>query len=254
LLWAVVLQAGPGAALSHQTAAELAGLAENPADLIHVMIPLKRRVQGPRGIRYHASERVGTARHPTRVPPQTRVEETVVDLTQTARNADGAVAWVVLACSRRLTTVDRLRTAFAARKRLRWRAHLWAILSDVDDGCHSTLEVAYLRTVERRHGLPTARRQAARRRRGGRWYDDVLYEEYRTLVELDGSRAHPPESLDRDRRRDNAAVAADLRVLRYGVANVMGHPCRVAREVGAVLRLNGWKGRPRPCGPDCLAQ
>jgi very-short-patch-repair endonuclease len=254
LLWAAVLQAGPGAALSHQTAAELAGLVEKPADEVHVMIPSQRRVQGPPGIRYHASARVRAARHPTRLPPQTRIEETVIDLTQTAPNVDRAIAWVVRACARRLTTVDRLRTAFTVRRRLRWRAHLWAALEDVDAGCHSILEAAYLRTVERRHGLPTARRQVARRRRGGRWYDDVLYEAYRTLVELDGPRAHPPESLDRDRRRDNAAVAGALSVLRYGVAAVMGHPCAVAREVGAVLRLNGWKGTPQGCRRGCPAQ
>jgi very-short-patch-repair endonuclease len=178
----------------------------------------------------------------------------VVDLTQTAADADRAIAWVVRTCARRLTTVDRLRSAFTARKRLRWRAHLWAALEDVDAGCHSGLEASNLRTVERRHGLPTARRQVARRRRGGRWYDDVFYEAYRTLVELDGPRAHPPEALDRDRRRDNAAVAGALSVLRYGVAEVMGRPCEVAHEVGAVLRLNGWSGQPRPCGPDCPAR
>jgi very-short-patch-repair endonuclease len=79
----------------------------------------------------------------------------------------------------------------------------------------------------------------------------VLYEAYQTLVELDGPRAHPPESRDRDRRRDNAAVMAAFRVLRYGVADVTGHPCEVAHEVSAVLRLNGWAGQPRPCGPAC---
>jgi hypothetical protein len=78
----------------------------------------------------------------------------VVDLTQTARDVDRAIAWVVRACARRLTTVDRLRDAFAARKKLRWRAELSMALADVASGCHSTLEVAYLRRVERRHGLP----------------------------------------------------------------------------------------------------
>jgi hypothetical protein len=77
---------------------------------------------------------------------------------------------------------------------------------------------------------------------------------YQTLVELAGARAHPPETLDRDRRRDNAAVAAAFRVLRYGVAEIMGRPCDVALEVSAVLRLNGWDGHARPCGPDCTVR
>jgi very-short-patch-repair endonuclease len=252
-LWAVVLRAGPGAMLSHETAAELAGLIDEPAGMVHVTVPPTRRGGIGPGIRRHISEHARAAIHPTREPPQTRIEETVVDLTQTARDPERAIAWVVRACARRLTTVDRLRDTFAARRKLRWRGPLWVALGYAEAGCHSTLELAYLRSVERRHGLPAARRQAARRRRGGRWYDDVLYEQYRTLVELDGQRAHPPESRDRDRRRDNAAVAANLRVLRYGAAEVLGHPCEVAREVGAVLRLNGWQGRPRPCGPACPA-
>jgi hypothetical protein len=43
----------------------------------------------------------------------------------------------------------------------------------------------------------------------------------RRRLPLDGPRTHPPESRDRDARRDNAAVEADLDVLRYGVADVM---------------------------------
>ena len=175
-----------------------------------------------------------------------------MDLTQTARGAAQAVGWVVRACARRLTTVDKLRVAFSARKKLRWRGELLATLDDVRDGCHSSLELAYLRDVERRHQLPAGRRQASRARRGGRWYDDVAYEAYRKAVELDGPRAHPAEARERDGRRDNAAIAAGITVLRYGVSDIVGHPCEVARQVAAVLRRNGWAGRPRPCGARCV--
>jgi len=44
VLWAAVLRAGRGAVLSHQTAAELWGLADAPNSLIHVTIPSDRRV------------------------------------------------------------------------------------------------------------------------------------------------------------------------------------------------------------------
>jgi hypothetical protein len=55
MLWAAVLQAGPGATLSHQTAAEMAGLIEQPVEVIHVMIPVQRRVQVTPG---HQTSRV----------------------------------------------------------------------------------------------------------------------------------------------------------------------------------------------------
>jgi very-short-patch-repair endonuclease len=252
-LWAAVLRAGPGAMLSHETAAELAGLIDKPADVVHVTIPATRRGRWGPGLRRHLSVRAQASMHPTRQPPQTRIEETVVDLTQTARGVDQALSWVARACARRLTTPDRLRVAFGARKKVRWRAELAAALGDVDSGCHSTLELEYLRRVERAHGLPVALRQMARRRRGGRWYDDVRYEAYGTLVELDGPASHPAEATSRDKRRDNAAVAKQWDVLRYGVEDVVGRPCQVAREVADVLGNNGWRGRPRRCGPDCTA-
>jgi hypothetical protein len=43
-LWAVALYAGPGARLSHETAAELIRLTDRPSPLIHVTIAAKRRV------------------------------------------------------------------------------------------------------------------------------------------------------------------------------------------------------------------
>ena len=44
VLWAAVLRAGPGAMLSHHTAAELAALTDAPSMLIHVTIPDSRRI------------------------------------------------------------------------------------------------------------------------------------------------------------------------------------------------------------------
>ncbi len=158
---------------------------------------------------------------------------------------------MVRACAR-LTTVARLRAAMAARRKLRWRAQLGVVLDDVRAGCHCTLEVAYLRGVERCHRLPTATRQAMRARPGGRWYDDLHYAAYRTVVEVDGAPAHPADVRGRDRRRDNAAVAAGLTVLRYDAADVVGRTCEVALQLATVLIRNGWRGRPRPCGPQCV--
>ena len=252
LLWAVVLRAGPGAVLSHQTAAELVGLTDRPSRPVHVTVPARRRVAPIPGAVVHLSSRVAQARHPTRRPPQTRVEETVLDLTQQARRLDEALGWVAAACGRRLTTAARLRAAMDRRAKLRWRAELTAALGEVAAGCHSLLELRYLRAVERGHGLPTGTRQAVTARRGGRWYDDVRYEEYRTRVELDGRVAHPEEQRPRDRRRDNAGAVAGDSTLRYGWGEVTQSACDVAAEVATVLRRHGWTGVPHPCGPHCL--
>jgi hypothetical protein len=252
-LWAVALRAGRDAVLSHETAAELVGLRDEPAPVVHVTVPADRRVSRIPGAAVHLSARVGAARHPSRLPPQTRVEDTVLDLVDRAGSLDEALGWVTRAAGRRLTTAGRLRAAMARRTRLRWRAELSMALREVAAGCHSILELRYLRDVERAHGLPPAERQAVRRRRSGRWYDDVHYRGYWTRVELDGRVAHPVDARGRDRLRDNAAAVAGDTVLRYGWPDVTADPCACAVQVAAVLRQHGWTGQLRPCWPGCPA-
>lgn len=251
VLWAVLLRAGPGAVLSHESAAELVGLADRPSPVVHVTVPADRRIGRIPGAVVHLSGRADVAAHPTRLPRQTRVEETVLDLVDRARTLEVAIGWVARACGRRLSTADRLREAMGQRAKLRWRKDLRALLSDVGDGCHSVLEVRWARDVERAHGLPKGERQAVRRRPGGRWLDDVHYRRFQLRVELDGRVAHPDETRFRDMWRDNAAVVGGEAVLRYGWLDVVGDPCGCALQAAVVLRRNGWSGRLRLCSPGC---
>jgi very-short-patch-repair endonuclease len=251
VLWAGLLHAGPSALLSHDSAAELVGLAPQPGPLVHVTVPASRRCRAVPGVVVHRCRRAEAMRHPTRTPPQTRVEETVLDLADSATDPDEAIGWLTRACARRLTTATRLTQALRSRTRLRWRAELTDALTDVAAGCHSLLELRYLRDVERRHHLPAGTRQRPRKRRGGCWYDDVAYTQFRTLVELDGRAAHPPEQRWRDMARDNAGVADGNSVLRYGATDVYQHPCAVASQVATVLQHNGWPDDPTPCSDIC---
>lgn len=247
-LWAAVLSAGPGAVLSHETAAELHGLAERPSPTVHVSVPTARRVVTPPGVVIHRSARAERGRHPALEPPRTRIEETVIDLVHASRDADHAIAWLARAVGARLTTPTRLRAAAQDRYRLRWLRDVLTALDDVAAGCHSVLELHYLRLVERSHGLPPGSRQQRR----NAWYDDVHYTGFGLCVELDGRLAHPVDQRFRDHRRDNAATVAGARVLRYGHADVTRRPCAVATEVATVLNANGWPGAPRRCGAGCM--
>lgn len=250
-LWALLLRAGRGALLSHETAAEQQGLVDQPSRVVHLTVPGDRRPISIPGVIRHIRADAGSAAHPTRLPPQTRIEETVLDLTQRAGDLDDALGWVARACGRRLTTPDRMLRAMERRAKLRWRRELSRALADIADGCHSLLELRYLRDVERAHRLPAAERQAVRARRGGRWYDDVHYRAYRTRVELDGRAAHPADHRRRDALRDNAAAVAGDTTLRYGWADATAGACETAAQVATVLRRNGWTGEPTPCSPTC---
>ena len=261
LLWGAVLRAGPGAALSYDTAAELDRLSDKGSMCIHVTVDparqitiSKRECQGLAPmIILHRSTRLDQARHPARTPPRTRIEETTLDLIQVSPSFDQALAWLASACGRRLTTPELLLGSMAARSRLRWRARVVSALTDVGDGVHSVLEWHYVRAVERSHGLPRAKRQALSRVAGRTRYLDNHYQEFGVAVELDGQATHPVEARWRDIHRDNASAEAGIVTLRYGWADVTEGSCRVAAEVARVLRIHGWTGRPRPCGPGCGA-
>ena len=252
LLWAALLRAGGEAVLSHHTAAELHGLRASPVTVIHVMVPSGQLISPISGVVLHYSRRVAQARHPVRTPPQTRIEETVLDLAAGAGSLDEALGWIFRACGSRKTTPDRLAATLDLRGRARWRAELSAALGFGADGVHSLLEFRYVSRVERPHGLPAGTRQHRVTRAGRHQYQDVTYQAYGVVVELDGQVAHPVEFRWRDIRRDNASAVDGQQTLRYGWADVTERPCQAAAEVGAVLAGHGWGGRLRRCGAACL--
>ncbi len=240
--------------VSHETAAELHRLADQPTDLIHVTVPLERRVVAVEGVSIYRSARALGAVQGHTYPPRTKIEETVLDLTQTAATFDDVCGWVTRAFARDLTDDSRLRAAMGMRPKLRWRADLHELIAAAADGDHSVLEYRYDRDVERAHGLPEARRQVPFTGPGGqRGRRDRVYEDYAVVVELDGRLGHTDDSAWKDKARDNAAAVDGMQTLRYGWEQVRRKPCQTAAEVATVLRVHGWPGRPRSCSPGCPA-
>jgi hypothetical protein len=250
-LWAAVLACGTGAMFSHHTAAELWGITERPSSLIHVTKPHRDSIEGPRGVRIHYSTRAEQIRHPAASPPRTRLEETIIELTQISHDLDEAAAWISRACGSRLTTPSRLAVALNERKKLSWRDELTDMVTEAAEGSHSLLESRYLRRVERAHGLPRGLRQLRRVENSASRYDDVTYEAYRTIVHLDGRTGHHHEDAFRDMRRDNASAERENVPLRYGYGDVTHRPCEVAAQVARVLIARGWTASPITCGPAC---
>lgn len=251
LLWGAVLRAGDDAVLSHHTAAEVWNLADQPSSSIYVSVPRQAGSLVIPGLVLHYSSRLPGARHPARLPPQTTLEETVLDLADASRTAEDAVAWAIKACQRRLSTPDRITVTLASRNRARWRRELTDAIAEVRTGVQSPLELRYLRDVERKHGLPRGDRQAVTIRRGARQYADVRYTQYGVVVELDGVMAHPAEARRHDSRRDNANALDGYQTLRYGWVPVAYHACAVALEVADLLSKRGWGDFPRRCGRAC---
>jgi very-short-patch-repair endonuclease len=250
-VWAAVLAAGQGAAASHRSALWLAGFASDPPEIVQVSVPAERRVMSYAGVRIHHRRGMAGLVQMASCPPRTRFEPSLLDVADLAESPGAVLTLGFAAIQRRFTTARRLREELDARPRHRWRALLAEVLSESEAGVASVLERRYLRDVERAHRLPVGVRNSreevvvagARRSR----YLDVRYEEWRTVVELDGRHSHPAAEAFRDWRRDNDLVAAGDVVLRYGWHDVVASPCRIADQVAVVLGRSGWAGQLRRC-------
>ena len=252
-LWAAVLYAGPGALLSHETAAEILGLTSRRCPVIHVTIPASRRVRPPQGIAIHHSSFDYPRWRPQRgIPPHTFYAETIVDLAAAADNLDDVVSWLSRGIARNLVNEAQLKTAAAARRRFRWREEIDEVIERVAGGSHFPLEFRYDRDVERAHGLPAAERQMKFVKPDGTMgFRDRCYEEYGLIVELDGKEFHPAEHRAQDRARDNEAAATTGATLRYDWADIYAAPCDTAGQVYRALRKRGYLGRIKPCSATC---
>jgi hypothetical protein len=250
-LWGALLRAGRGAVFSHQTAAELYGLLKQPSPLIHISVPVTgnpARYGKIPGVVVHRSRVIEATTHPVLMPPRTRVEDTVLDLIESAPSFKDGYDWICKAVGDRLTTAARIREALDRRSRFPGRRDVERALGDAGQGALSNLELLYLRGVERRHKLPTAARQAPVKVGSRTIYLDNLYEDYLVCVELDGKAAHPEAEQWADNRRDRRnLVAGKIVTIRFGYLDLHTEQaqCQTAADVASVLRDRGrWVGRP----------
>lgn len=245
-LVAALKYAGTDAALSHATAGHDLGLCKRPA-FIHVLVPYSREVEDQPGLKIHRSRRISaTDRVCRNGVMQTSVDRTVIDLLEVRWNADGALGLIGDAIQSRLTTVEQLRANLVEARCAKWRRVVLEALPDVERGAYSALEIRDAK-MRRRHGLPTGRRQV-RRLADGTELLDVVVEECRTHVELDGRLGHNrTQERFRDMRRDNRSARAGLRHLRYGWADMFDRECEVAIEQAVIYRQEGWTAPFKRC-------
>lgn len=243
LVRAGLLIAGPGSTIGGQASAHLIGIASRPA-LIDVWAPgasSYRNRKGPHPWVFHrgARSQIGN-------PPHETVEETVLDLCA-RESPDGISSWVGQALGAHRTMPDRLLGALAASGNTRNRRLIAEYIEATGPGTHSPLEARYLRDVERAHGLPSGRRQLSV---SGGTRSDVAYEEYHTIVELDGVAWHWGINQNRDSLRDAEHLSMGWVTMRFGWVDVVSRPCRIAALVADVLASRGWQAGRRRC-PEC---
>lgn len=237
---AALLWAGPEAALSHSSGAELWKVDDEWA-ITEISVVGRRRLR-TEGVRVH---------RPARLPPEdialhagfrvTTVVRTLIDLA--ARHSTKRLELAVNAAVRlRLIELGELRHTVAARPGLRGAPHLRKLLDERSFRLtDSELEPRFL-PLAAAAGLPVPATRAI----VNGFKVDFFWPELGLVVETDGLRYHwTKEQQRRDRLRDHAHSEAGLYPLRFTHEQVAHDPESVIRtlsRIAAQLRPHGTEG------------
>lgn len=226
-LAAGLLFAGPGARLSHQTAAWWWGLLQSEPRRIHVSAPGARRSLAE--VCVHHPRELERTTH--RKLPVTPVVRTLLDIAGTLPYADLRRALAEADYKRLLDAravdlgLGRGRSGSAALRR--------ALASHMPQLAHtlSVLEERFLALCEA-FGITLPEVNVV----VGGWMVDALWRGERLIVELDGHVAHDSASaIERDRRRELSLRRSGYLVLRYTWEQVTEDAERVAADLQSAL-------------------
>jgi hypothetical protein len=232
---AAVLAGGPGAALSHRSAAELWRLLGGFTAPIHLTVPTARR--GRPGVRFHRSSLPDDEGTVVEGIPVTTVPRTALDCAadMPARRLERMLNEAdVLRLHDRLSVPDLL-TRYPGRSGSR---ALREALHKRNTGATVTrteLEERFLELVDE-IGLPRPEINASFEIDREPIEIDALWRAERVAVELDSRQFHDtPLAFERDRRRDRRLMAARWRPIRITWRQLTEEPVAVARDLTAIL-------------------
>jgi Protein of unknown function (DUF559)/Transcriptional regulator, AbiEi antitoxin len=236
---------GPGAVISHHTAARLHEL-----DLLlppQARVAVTRPPGCPRG-----SDVPGVLIHSAALPaghiggrfgvPVTTVPRTVIDLARTLSFREG----VVLADSalrQKLTSKKELQAVLAECLRWPGMRQARAVVEFADRLAESVLE-SLARVVFRDLGLPAPELQVEVSRDGVTYRVDFMWRQFRTVAEVDGRLKYEDRSrFGYERRRDIWLRDAGYEVVHFSWQEVAGQPDYVAATLRTAFRRGSRAGR-----------
>jgi very-short-patch-repair endonuclease len=242
-IWVAALAAPSGSALWGGTAARLDGYRDQVEDArVHIVLPVGSRRLSIPWVQSHWSAQLGPADvHPVAEPRRTRLPRSLLDLASDASDGRRAASVLFAGAQQRLVTAGMLEQALRRRGPCRHRALILETLADIGGGIHSVPEKDFDRILRRR-GLPRPTRQVVRRRPNGRYYLDVLWEEFGLAVEIDGTHHRTAAQWDDDLDRTAVVVAGGLRQIRFSSFAVRRRADRVGELMVLALQSGGWAG------------
>ena len=233
---AAVLFGGPGAVLSHQSAAELWGIAPRRRRAIDVT--RRRGWRTSPGILVHRNVISADEIETIAGIPCTCVPRTSLDLAGSASREELERA-INQAEVRRLTHSLSMYDLLKRYPRRRGAPMLRALLDDRAEArgiTRSRLEERFA-TVLARSDLPRPQLNAGLAMRGRFFEVDCLWREQRVVVELDGIQAHGTDlAFEKDRERDRLLIAEGWRVARVTWRQLRDDTPSVLADLRRVLR------------------
>jgi hypothetical protein len=228
---AAVLACGPGAVLSHRSAAALHDVRLTERSRIEVTVPRRSGQKHP-GLQIHRSTTL-TSDDVTTVDgiPVTTVARTAADLAEVLpeRSVERALERAAI-----LEILDGRAVQDQITRHPRGACLRRLTADPIAPPTESELEERFL-ALCRSSGLPEPERQVnlAPDDSGPMVRADFLWRPQRLVVETDGARFHGPHrSFESDRRRDQRLTAAGWRVIRVTWRQIVERP----HEVVALLR------------------
>ena len=235
---AAVLASGPGAVLSHGTAAALWGIRQPGSGPIEVTVPSKGR--SPGRIRKHSSSLPPDEVTTERGIPVTTVPRTIFDLAATTpvdnvefamreaeylRLYDALSLWDLLERYPGRRGTRAVRTCLARRteqvatgRAVPWRKSSCPSCADTRFPCRGSMP-----------GCSPA---------GDRFQVDCLWEDKKAIVELDGFEGHGTRTAFReDRERDRRLRVAGYEVTRIAWGQLDDEPLEVASDLRSLLNV-----------------
>jgi predicted transcriptional regulator of viral defense system len=239
---AAVLACGPGALLSHRSAAALAGICKPWPGPVEIVVPASV-VRRPPGIKVYRRRMVADLEplRPRLVDdiPVTAPAVTLVDLA-TCLGTGQLEAAVNEADHRNLIDPEALRAAIDLLSRRPGARRLRTLLDTASHALTTTALERYFLPLAHKAGLPLPQTQAPL---GGHRVD-FYWPELGLIVETDSLRYHrTPFKQAADKRRDNKHAGSGLTTLRFTHWQVQHEPDYVRKELRSVAHLLAARGK-----------
>ncbi len=241
-LWSAQLSGGPRARLDGASSLIAAGLTGFDLDRHRVSVPRGARVFRDRLVDVRQTRRW---REDDLVrgggPPRTRPEVAAVRGALWARSDRQAALLLTMVVQQGIAPADRIGQALLQVKRDRRLTLVMDVVSDLLGGVRSLAELDFARECRRR-GLPEPSRQVVRRGRDGRYYLDVIWDEWGMVVEVDGIQHVLAQEVVADALRHNDVTLGNLTVLRVPVLGLRVAAGEFFDQIEQALLDAGWAG------------